>query len=230
MAWMHRLVLIILLLTTAGPSQGVETLRDDLESAHCAHSIMENTNNACPVTLVPLHLLLPSNALPPSPAKHVLFGSALANGVVSVETPREKHDHHDRAWSSLAKINNNRRREVWGAASDAPCSPEAPCIHLVPHTHLDPGWRSTFDAYYRSTGVAIHIAVVAALARDPRRRFTFADTAFLVRWLEVGLVVVLTPGCHSIGYMDVDHTGCHRLNRVLTHNNNVSEKWWSNLH
>jgi hypothetical protein len=29
-------------------------------------------------------------------------------------------------------------------------------------------------------------------------------------------------GCHSrcqIGYME--HTGCHRLNRVLTHNNNV---------
>jgi hypothetical protein len=31
-------------------------------------------------------------------------------------------------------------------------------------------------------------------------------------------VLVVTPGC-QIGYME--HTGCHQLNRVLTHNNNV---------
>jgi hypothetical protein len=27
----------------------------------------------------------------------------------------------------------------------------------------------------------------------------------------------------------MDHTGCHQLNRVLTHNNNVSEKWYPTL-
>jgi hypothetical protein len=38
--------------------------------------------------------------------------------------------------------------------------------------------------------------------------------------------VYSTPGC-QIGYMDESiYTGCRRLNRVLTHNNNVSAKWY----
>ena len=74
--------------------------------------------------------------------------------------------------------------DVWGAKTDGACSPEWPCVHLVAHTHLDPGWRVSFDRYHARFGVIIHPAVLSALARDPRRRFTLADTSFLVRWLE----------------------------------------------
>ena len=74
--------------------------------------------------------------------------------------------------------------DVWGAKTDEACSPEWPCVHLVAHTHLDPGWRVSFDRYHERFGVIIHPAVLSALARDPRRRFTLADTSFLVRWLE----------------------------------------------
>ena len=70
---------------------------------------------------------------------------------------------------------------VWGNKA---CSSFDPCIHLVPHTHLDPGWLNTFDSYFQSQGVGIHEGVTLALAGDPDRRFTFADVAFLVRWLE----------------------------------------------
>ena len=73
---------------------------------------------------------------------------------------------------------------MWGAAVDAPCSPEAPCVHLVPHTHLDPGWRDTFEGYHRSFASRIHPSVVLALAADHRKRFAFADISFLARWLE----------------------------------------------
>lgn len=92
--------------------------------------------------------------------------------------------HGAGADTTTASWRHGKGRGVWGAASDAPCTQLAPCIHLVPHTHLDPGWRRTFDAYLADPGRAIHRAVVTALAKDPRRRFTFADTAFLVRWLE----------------------------------------------
>ena len=74
--------------------------------------------------------------------------------------------------------------DVWGATTDEACSPEWPCVHLVAHTHLDPGWRVSFDRYHERFGVVIHPGVLSALARDPRRRFTLADAAFLVRWLE----------------------------------------------
>lgn len=75
-------------------------------------------------------------------------------------------------------------RDVWGTVVDTPCSPKAPCIHLIPHTHLDPGWRDTFEGYHRVFSSRIHSSVVTQLAKDSRKRFTFADVSFLVRWLE----------------------------------------------
>ena len=66
-------------------------------------------------------------------------------------------------------------------ATDEACSPERPCVHPVAHTP-DPGWRVSFDRYHERFGVIIHPAAFPALARDPRRRFTLADTSFLVRY------------------------------------------------
>ena len=66
----------------------------------------------------------------------------------------------------------------------AECTPSSPCVHLVAHSHMDPGWRNTFDQYVINSGNGIHRSAVLACARDPARRFTFGDAAFLVRWLE----------------------------------------------
>ena len=66
----------------------------------------------------------------------------------------------------------------------AECTPSSPCVHLVAHSHMDPGWRNTFDQYIIGSGNGIHRSAVLACARDPARRFTFGDAAFLVRWLE----------------------------------------------
>jgi hypothetical protein len=83
-----------------------------------------------------------------------------------------------------ASFGDSAGRDVWGAVEDAPCSPSSPCVHLIPHTHLDPGWRDTFDGYHRKFSAKIHPSVVLALAEDNRRRFTFADVSFLARWME----------------------------------------------
>ena len=94
-----------------------------------------------------------------------------------------------------AEDDDFRDRGVHGASLDAPCSPEAPCVHLVPHTHLDPGWRDTFEGYHRAFASRIHPSVVLALAADHRKRFAFADVSFLARWLEETGETHVPPTC-----------------------------------
>ena len=94
-----------------------------------------------------------------------------------------------------AEDDDFRDRGVHGASLDAPCSPEAPCVHLVPHTHLDPGWRDTFEGYHRAFASRIHPSVVLALAADHRKRFAFADVSFLARWLEETGETRVPPTC-----------------------------------
>ena len=84
----------------------------------------------------------------------------------------------------LALVGHARAVGDEGRFGVAECSPSSPCVHLVAHSHMDPGWRSTFDSYVSGSGNAIHMSAVLACARDPSRRFTFGDASFLVRWLE----------------------------------------------
>ena len=84
----------------------------------------------------------------------------------------------------LALVGHARAVGDEGRSGVAECSPSSPCVHLVAHSHMDPGWRSTFDSYVSGSGNAIHRSAVLACARDPSRRFTFGDASFLVRWLE----------------------------------------------
>jgi len=63
-------------------------------------------------------------------------------------------------------------------------------VHLVPHTHDDVGWLKTVDQYYIGLNNTIQNAavkyvldsVVAALARNPDRKFTYVEQAFFQRW------------------------------------------------
>uniref|UniRef100_A0A914IEA3 Alpha-mannosidase n=1 Tax=Globodera rostochiensis TaxID=31243 RepID=A0A914IEA3_GLORO len=69
--------------------------------------------------------------------------------------------------------------------------PGAINVHLIAHTHDDLGWLKTADDYYTGTNAAIVPVgvqfilntVIEELERDPSRRFSFAETGFLHRWL-----------------------------------------------
>lgn len=55
-------------------------------------------------------------------------------------------------------------------------------IHIIPHTHCDTGYLETFEEYYQSSVESILTTVTQQLARDPARRFTFVEVAYLERW------------------------------------------------
>ena len=63
-------------------------------------------------------------------------------------------------------------------------------VHLVPHTHDDVGWLKTVDQYFIGSNNSLQhasvtnliTAVVAALQRNPDRRFIYAEQAFFQRW------------------------------------------------
>ena len=63
-------------------------------------------------------------------------------------------------------------------------------VHVVPHTHDDVGWLKTVDQYYYGLRNDIQHAavqyiiksVVAALARNPQRKFMYVEQAFFQRY------------------------------------------------
>ncbi|VDD91932.1 unnamed protein product [Enterobius vermicularis] len=65
-------------------------------------------------------------------------------------------------------------------------------VHLICHTHDDLGWLKTVDQYYwgslnfiYSVGVQYIInTVIAELQRNSMRRFSWAETGFLWRWMD----------------------------------------------
>ena len=75
---------------------------------------------------------------------------------------------------------------------DAAASGEKITVHLVSHSHMDVGWLKTVDQCYFGANNTIQRAgcqyildtVVAALAIDKRRKFTYAEQAFFQRWYE----------------------------------------------
>lgn len=54
-------------------------------------------------------------------------------------------------------------------------------VHLVPHSHTDPGWLNTFAGYSGSVR-GILDKVVEALEGRPNRTFVWAETCFFAEW------------------------------------------------
>ena len=55
-------------------------------------------------------------------------------------------------------------------------------VHVVPHSHTDPGWLLTYDEYYERTVKKILDAVLRQLEADADRRFAWSEICFFERW------------------------------------------------
>ena len=63
-------------------------------------------------------------------------------------------------------------------------------VHMVPHSHDDPGWLKTADQYYTGSNNTIYLAsvqyifdsVVEQLQKSNDRTYTMCEISFLARW------------------------------------------------
>ena len=72
------------------------------------------------------------------------------------------------------------------ASLPALCHAEQPqlFVHLIPHSHCDPGWLESFEGYYSFSVARILDNVIEELSVSPDRRFIWAEISFFMRWLE----------------------------------------------
>jgi hypothetical protein len=61
-------------------------------------------------------------------------------------------------------------------------SPRALTLHVVPHSHNDPGWKATVEQLYDTDVRAIYSSVVAALVAGPARTFGAEIGVFWTMW------------------------------------------------
>lgn len=58
-------------------------------------------------------------------------------------------------------------------------------IHIIPHTHLDPGWLKTPDEYYDEESVgSIFTTVLTSLMNDPDKTFIINEIYYFKIWYE----------------------------------------------
>ena len=58
-------------------------------------------------------------------------------------------------------------------------------VHLVPHSHDDPGWQVSVDQYFFEQVYYIVDTLLMRLTEDENRRFMFVETSFFARWWQV---------------------------------------------
>jgi hypothetical protein len=63
-----------------------------------------------------------------------------------------------------------------------PSSDETITIHLIPHSHCDPGWLLTADQYFSSQVQSIIDTVISALEANPSRRFIWSEVSYFTMW------------------------------------------------
>ena len=64
-----------------------------------------------------------------------------------------------------------------------PAPPPPRRVHIAPHSHFDIGWRNTYAETASKASGTLRFAV-RALLEDSRRTFVWAETPYLLRWLE----------------------------------------------
>ncbi|GMT31407.1 hypothetical protein PFISCL1PPCAC_22704 [Pristionchus fissidentatus] len=129
-------------------------------------------------------------------------------------------------------------------------------VHIVPHTHDDLGWIKTVDQYYFGTkpelvpvGVQyIYNTVIDEVAKDPSRRFSFAETGFLTRWtsthtdyekhklqqlVKSGQIEMIGGGwvqhdeaaAHYVDIIDQMELGLHKLDQLFGECGHAQTAW-----
>eukprot|EP01114_Cavostelium_apophysatum_P007845 TRINITY_DN2004_c0_g1_i3.p1 TRINITY_DN2004_c0_g1~~TRINITY_DN2004_c0_g1_i3.p1 ORF type:complete len:1212 (-),score=393.06 TRINITY_DN2004_c0_g1_i3:43-3678(-) len=57
-------------------------------------------------------------------------------------------------------------------------------VHVIPHSHCDPGWLQTYEEYYDQYVSDILTGVTQALNADPKKHFIWAEISFFKLWWE----------------------------------------------
>ena len=57
-------------------------------------------------------------------------------------------------------------------------------VHVVCHTHDDPGWLKTFQGYYDEDVKNILDSMVVSLSANKERKFSYVEMSFFKKWYD----------------------------------------------
>ena len=83
-------------------------------------------------------------------------------------------------------------------------------VHLIPHSHTDPGWLNTYAGYYGDVK-NILTKVVAALGKDRNRTFVWAETCFFTRWFGEQSAAQRELVRQLVAARQLEFVGCQRM-------------------